>query len=108
VVDDFVANVAADDRIKEAHKKHFREGDVEGLKRKLVDQVGEATGGPQTYTGKSMKEAHAGLGITDADFDALVAALVRALDQNGVPPAEKDELLGLLAPMRKDVVEQPQ
>jgi hemoglobin len=105
VVDDFVANVAADEQIKEAHKKHFREGDVAGLKKKLFEQIGEATGGPQKYTGKNMKEAHAGLGITSADFDALVADLVKALDQNHVKPADKEELLAILAKMRTDVVE---
>jgi hemoglobin len=105
VVDDFVAEVVADPKIKERHKQHFMEGDVAGLKKKLIDQVGEATGGPQKYTGKSMKEAHKGLEITDADFDALVGCLTRALDKNKVGKAEKDELLGILAPLRKDVVE---
>lgn len=105
VVDDFVANVAADPQIKERHKKHFMEGDVAGLKKKLVEQIGAATGGPQKYTGKSMKEAHQGLEITDADFDALVADLVKALDNNHVGAAEKNELLQMLGGMRKDVVE---
>lgn len=108
VVDDFVAIVVADPRIKEVHKKHFREGDVAGLKRKLIDQVGEATGGPQKYKGKNMKEAHRGLGISDEDFDALVACLIQALDKNQVGQGEKDELLALLGPMRADVVEKPQ
>ena len=45
-----------------------------GLKKKLIEQIGEATGGPQKYTGKNMKDAHKGLVITDEDFDALVGA----------------------------------
>jgi hemoglobin len=105
VVEDLVANVLASDKIRPQHKAHLQQGDVAGLKRKLIDQIGEATGGPQKYKGKSMKDAHAGLGITDADFDALVEALVQALDKNKVGEAEKKELLGLLAPLRKDVVE---
>jgi hemoglobin len=105
VVDDFVTNVAADPDIKDKHKKHFQEGDVAGLKKKLVDQIGQATGGPQKYTGKDMKTAHQGLGITDKDFDALVADLVKALDNNKVGQAEKDELLKMLGGMRGDVVE---
>jgi hemoglobin len=52
-----------------------------------------------------MKDAHKGLEITNADFDALVGDLVKALDDNKVAEADKKELLGLLAPMRKDVVE---
>ena len=105
VVDDFVANVVADAKIKDVHKKHFKEGDVAGLKRKLIDQIGEATGGPEKYKGKNMKDAHQGLKITDEEFDALVGDLVKALDNNKVGKAEKDELLGLLGPMRTDVVE---
>lgn len=108
VVDDFVANVMADDQIRAVHKKHFKEGDVAALKRKLVDQVCEAAGGPQHYTGKNMKDAHKGLGITDADFDALVADLVKALDKNKVSAREQDELKALLGPMRTNVVEKPE
>jgi hemoglobin len=107
VVDDFVDNVVADDKIRPEHKKHFQEGDVAGLKRKLVDQIGAATGGPEHYTGKNMKEAHKGLGITNADFNALVADLVKALDRNRVPAKEQEDLKALLAPMRADIVERP-
>ncbi len=107
VVDDFVDAVLADAKIRPEHKKHFKEGDIAALKRKLVDQVGEATGGPERYTGKNMKEAHRGLGITNADFDALVGDLVKALDKNKVPAKEQQELKALLAPMRADVVERP-
>jgi hemoglobin len=105
VVDDFVASVMASDKIRARHKEHFQKGDVAGLKRKLIDQIGEATGGPQKYKGKNMKDAHKGLGITNADFDALVEALVQALDKNNVGEQEKKELLALLGPMRKDIVE---
>jgi hemoglobin len=107
VVDDFVDNVVADDRIKEAHKKHFREGDVAGLKKKLADQIGQATGGPEKYTGKDMKAAHQGLGITDEDFDALVVDLVKALDKNKVGDVEKAELLAMLGKLRPQVIEKP-
>jgi hemoglobin len=105
VVDDFVANVVADPDIKDKHKKHFQEGDVAGLKKKLVDQVGQATGGPQKYSGKNMKDAHKGLEISNKDFDALVNDLVKALDKNKVAKEDKDELLKMLGTMRKDVVE---
>jgi hemoglobin len=51
-----------------------------------------------------MKTAHAGMGITDADFNALVEDLVATLDKFKVPEKEKGELLGVLGPMRKDIV----
>jgi hemoglobin len=107
VVDDFVANVVADDDIKEVHKKHFKEGDVPLLKRKLIDQIGQETGGPQKYTGKNMKDAHKGLEITNKDFDALVNDLAKAMDKNKVAEDDKNTILKVLETMRKDVVEKP-
>src|SRR5262245_16636934 len=104
VVDDFIANVVADPRIKPAHKKHFM-GDTSALKKKLIDQVGEATGGPQKYTGKNMKDAHKGMGISNADFDALLDDLRKALNDNKAAAADRDELLAMLEKMRRDVVE---
>ena len=101
VVDQFVANVAADKRIN----AFFANADIPGLKGKLVDQVCQASGGPCTYTGKDMKTAHQGMGIKDADFSALVEDLTAALEQFEVPEKEKSELLGLLAPMKSDIVE---
>jgi hemoglobin len=101
VVDEFVANVVADKRIN----KFFAKADAKDLKKKLVDQIGQATGGPQKYTGKDMKTAHKGMGVKDADFTALVEDLVKALDKFKVPKAEKDELLGALGGMKGDIVE---
>ena len=71
----------------------------------LVDQVCEAAGGPCTYTGRNMRETHDGMGVTAGEFDALVADLVATLDEFEVPKAEQEELLGLLGPMRDEIVE---
>src|SRR5436309_6463865 len=100
VVDDFTARVAADRRIN----RFFANTDVPAFKAKLVDQICEASGGPCKYTGKDMKTAHAGMGVTDDDFTALVGDLVATLDKFKVPEKEKGELLGVLGPMRKDIV----
>ena len=101
VVDQFIANVAADDRIN----GFFAGADIPRLKMMLVDQICEATGGPCVYKGGDMKSVHEGMGVTDADFDALVGDLVAALDQFNVPEQEKNELLGALGGMRGDIVE---
>jgi hemoglobin len=53
-----------------------------------------------------MKTAHKGMGITDADFNALVEDLVKALDKFNVGATEKNELLGALGPMKGDIVGQ--
>jgi len=101
VVDDFVARVAADKRIN----GFFAKANVPRLKMMLVDQICEATGGPCKYTGRDMKSAHKGMGISNADFDALVGDLIASLDKFNVGEREKQELLAALGPMRKDIVE---
>ncbi len=92
---------AGDDRIN----GKFARTDVPRLKKMLVDQVCEATGGPCTYSGRGMPETHDGMGVTAGEFDALVEDLVATLDEFDVPKAEQEELLGLLGPMRGDIVE---
>ena len=100
VIDDFVANVAADKRIN----ARFAKTDIPHLKQMLVDQVCQATGGPCTYTGKSMLDAHKGMKITEAEFTALVEDLTMSLDKHSVPAAEKTELLTALGGMKGDIV----
>ena len=100
VVDDFIGNVAGDARIN----KRFAGADIPRLKIRLVDQVCEASGGPCKYTGASMRDAHKGMNITDAEFGALVEDLVKSLDKFKVPAKEKNELLGALGGMKGDIV----
>jgi hemoglobin len=103
VVDDFTSRVAADTRIN----GFFANTDIPHFKQCLVDQICEASGGPCKYTCRDMKSAHAGMGISSADFNALVEDLVATLGQFKVGQKEKDELLGILGPMQKDIVEKP-
>ena len=100
VVDDFVGNVAADNRINH----FFGKTDIPRLKKNLVDQICQATGGPCVYTGRDMVTAHSGMGVSNADFDALVGDLVKTLDKFKVPEKEKGELLAILGPMRPQIV----
>ena len=100
VVDDFVANVAADSRIN----GRFANANIPRLKTMLVDQVCEASGGPCKYSGQSMPDAHRGMNITDAEFTALVEDLVKSLDKFKVPAQEKNELLTALGGMKPQIV----
>ena len=100
VVDDFVANVAADKRIN----KFFAKANVPRLKARLIEQLCQASGGPCVYTGADMKTAHAGMGVRNKDFDALVQDLVKSLNKFKVPKAEQKEIASVLLPMRKDIV----
>jgi hemoglobin len=102
VVDDFIGNVAGDPRINQ----RFANANIPRLKTMLVDQICEAGGGPCKYTGQPMKVAHAGMRITEAEFNALVEDLVKSLDKFKVGAQEKSELLGALGGMKGDIVGQ--
>lgn len=100
VVEDFVQNVAADHRIN----GFFGSTNIPRLKRLLVEQICEASGGPCRYGGRSMRAAHRGLGIRNADFNALVQDLGRSLNKYGVPAREQRELTAILLPLKRDIV----
>jgi hemoglobin len=102
VVESFHKRLSADARIN----ARFANTDAAHLKAMLVEQICQASGGPCKYSGKDMKTAHAGMKITDEEFDALVADLKGALDEFKVGAAEQQELLGVLGPMRPDIVGQ--
>ena len=68
-VDDFYARVVADSRLT----PFFARTDMERLKAHQRAFIAAAIGGPEIYAGRDMTAAHAGLGIGDADFDAVVA-----------------------------------
>ena len=101
VVNDFVGNVAADKRIN----AFFAKTNIPRLKRNLVNQLCQGTGGPCKYTGRNMKDAHRGMGVGGMDFAALVEDLQKSLNTFKVPAREQGELIAILAPMRKDIVE---
>ena len=103
VIDEFVGNVAKDERVN----GRFATTDIPRFKGHMVDQVCAATGGPCTYSGRDMVTTHKGMGITNAEFSAVVQDLVDALNTLKVPKAEQKELLGLLGPMKSDIVEIP-
>jgi hemoglobin len=105
VVGDFVTNMAGDSRVN-ARFKDMKGPDVEKLKSNLADQICDATGGPCSYLGRDMKTTHKGMKITDAEWNATVENLTRALDKNNVPAKDQSELLGLLGPMKADIVGQ--
>lgn len=105
VVDDFVANLVADARVN-ARFKGLKLPAVFKLKSNLSDQICDATGGPCSYLGRDMKTTHKGMKVTDAEWNATVENLGKALDKRKVGAKEKSELLGLLGPMKGDIVGQ--
>jgi hemoglobin len=105
VTDKFLANVAADNTINARFEAtvadEFR---LKLLRNNLVDQICAGSGGPCQYKGKTMLEAHSGMGITNDEFTALVGDLVSALDFYAVSEKNKSDLLAILGPMQTDIV----
>src|SRR5215467_6188184 len=88
----FEDSAAKDDRINQK----FARTNLDRLTKEFVDQLCQDTGGPCTYTGLSMTQAHTNMGVTNGEFDAFMEDLVAVLDDFKVGKAEQDELLNLL------------
>lgn len=105
VVDTLMKNVAADAKINKRFAK-LKGKPLDDFKTKIVDQICEATGGECKYAGKAMKDAHKGMKIKEDEWNAFLADLKAALDENNVPGDDQADLMALLGPMHDDIVEQ--
>ena len=83
---------------------HFKDTKPVALKESLTDQICQLSGGPCKYEGADMKSAHADMDINKGHFNALVEVLQSAMDAQGIPFAQQNRLLALLAPMHRDVI----
>lgn len=101
IVDDLVDRSVVDPRLEAI----FKPTDLVRLRRTLKEQVCFILGGPCAYTGRDMAAAHKDLGVTTAEFNALVENLQLAMDEAGVAFRHQNRLLARLAPMKRDVVE---
>lgn len=106
VVDDFIDRIMDDPRLNanpkvdEAHHRVSRAG----FKYLVTEQVCQATGGPQQYTGRSMRDSHAHLDITPAEWEAFLDDFRQTLTRFGVPQAEQGELFAIVESTRGDIV----
>jgi hemoglobin len=106
VVDDFIERLLvnetlnANPAIKEARERVPKAG----LKFQVAALVCEATGGPCKYTGRSMKESHKHLNISEAEWQAMAADFRKTLDKFKVPEKEQKELFAIVESTKKDIV----
>lgn len=100
IVEGLLINIADDERIV----GHFIDADIDRLYAKLVEQICVESGGPCEYTGDSMEDSHAGMDITEGDFNALVEDLIVAMNAEGVAVPAQNRLLQRLAPMRESII----
>jgi hemoglobin len=100
VVDEFVETTGADPRISQ----YFTNVDKEKLKKSMYVHVCSITGGGCTYEGKSMLEAHTGMKLSQADFDAFMDDLAKTLNKLKVPEPQHGEVVAAFRGMQADVV----
>jgi hemoglobin len=85
--------------------RSFQDTNLERIKRLLAEQICELAAGPCHYSGDPMRESHAGQHISEAEFYGMVATLQKILKERHVSTGATNELLRLLAPMKRDIVE---
>jgi hemoglobin len=104
VADEFIGRLAQDPKMARFFSG-FGTDSKQRIRQHLIEQLCAGTGGPCIYTGRDMKTTHAGLGITEEDWNIGVGHLVATLDKLKVPQKEKDELLALASSLKGDIVE---
>ncbi len=102
LMEEFMAVMLEDPRMR----PFFEAADQERVKAQLSLQFCAILGGGCTYAGRDMRSSHAELGITRADFNALVEDLQIAMERRGIPFRHQNRLLAVLAPMHREIVTQ--
>ena len=106
VIDDFINRVMdnsrlnANPKVDEAHHRVSRAG----FKYLVTEMDCWATGGPQQYTGRSMRDSHVHLAITDEEWQVFMADLQACLDHFAVPKVEQGEIVALVESTKGDIV----
>jgi hemoglobin len=105
IIDEFLSRFRSDPRL--ARFGGGRSLDSRQRTRQLiVEQICSLAGGPCVYTGRDMKTSHAGLGITEAEWQANWQHTSAALEEHGVALKEREEVLAIFHEYKRDIVEQ--
>jgi hemoglobin len=106
VVDDFVDRVMSDPRLNAnpAVNEDYHKVPRPGFKYLVTEMVGWASGGPQKYTSRLMRESHQELNITVQEWDAFMNGFQQTLDKFAVPTAEQAELKSIVNSTYGDIV----
>jgi hemoglobin len=104
VSDEFIARLATDEQEKRFFIG-FSDDSKARIRQHVVDFICKATGGPCYYTGRDMKTAHAGSGISKADWERTLKIFGEVLNKFKVPEQEQKDLAAAIGPLEKDIVE---
>jgi hemoglobin len=100
VVDAFYQRILADERIN----KHFDNTDMDRQRKHQAAFISQALGGPQSYSGRSMSKAHAGLNLSKDDFGAVAGHLADTLASFNVPQEHINTIIGKVATLEPDII----
>jgi len=104
VSDDFIMRLGSDPQFARFFTG-FSMDSQKRLRQMIVELLCQESGGPCFYTGRSMKQSHAGLRISEADWDKSAVHLTAAMDRFKVGAQEKNEVLALAGRLKPDIVE---
>jgi hemoglobin len=104
VTDEFIGRLASDEQEKRFFIGFSTDNKMR-IRQLIVDQICKSTGGPCLYSGRDMKTAHAGAGITKSDWDRTLKIFGEVLNKFKVPDKEQQEIAALLTPLEKDIGE---
>jgi hemoglobin len=100
VVDDFYDRLLADDDLGPL----FEDADMESLRRTQTDFLCEAAGGPETYDGPPVREAHLHVPFTPDHIERAVELLYASLDAFDVPDDDADAVVQAIASYEADLL----
>ncbi len=105
-VDDFIERLLVNDILNAnpAIYKARTHVSKAGLKYRVTTLVCQVTGGPEKYNGRTMKESHKHLHITEAEWEAMAADFKKTLDKFKVPEKEQNELFKIVGSTKPDIV----
>jgi hemoglobin len=82
----------------------FQKSDVAKLKRLGHEFFCAGAGGPECYSGREMRAAHAGMNISEQEYMTTMDDIVQAMVKHDVPQAERNEVVAILFSLKNDIL----
>jgi len=100
IVDNFITEIEFD----EIMYGYFKESDIDRFREKFAEHLCLLSGGGCEYTGDSMEDVHAGMNLTEGDFNHGVDLFIKAMDKADIPHPVQNRLLATMVPTRKEML----
>lgn len=100
IVDNFITEIEYDETMFE----FFKDSNIDRFREKMIEHICHLTGGPCEYTGDKMEQVHAGMNISEGNFNHAVDLFINAMNKADVPHPIQNKVLATMAPTRKDMI----